>query len=134
MSAKRTLIDTSVWIDYFRDKSAVLSRKVDDILSNDEVYVPRIVIAELIQGSKSEHEVSVIEDFVNAFHVIDQKDDTWIKAGRLSFKLKKKGKAVHLADCYIAVIAQEHDCLILTLDKHFKDIQKIFKLHLMMVS
>lgn len=130
MSAKRTLIDTSVWIDYFRGTSTALSKKVDDVLSNDEVYVPKIVIAELIQGSKSQHEISVIEDFVNAFHVIDQEDDTWIKSGMLFFKLKKKGKTAHLADCYIAVIAQEHECRILTLDKHFKDIQKIFKVSL----
>ena len=124
MNGERILIDTSVWIKYFRDESASLSRKVDEILSKQEVYVPKIVIAELIQGSKSEREVSVIEDFVDAFNIIDQKEDTWIKAGRLSFKLRKKGKTVNLTDCYIGVIAQEYNCRILSLDEHFKDIQK----------
>ena len=120
----RLLIDTSVWIRYFRDKSAGLSKRVDEILSKKEVCVPKIVIAELIQGSRSEREISIIEEFANAFTIIDQKEDSWIKAGKLSFNLKKKGKTVHLTDCYIAVIAKEYDCGILTLDEHFKDIQK----------
>ncbi|OGP70669.1 MAG: hypothetical protein A2W09_03805 [Deltaproteobacteria bacterium RBG_16_50_11] len=127
----RILVDTSVWIKYFKDKSAGLSRRVDEILTKQEVCVPKIVIAELLQGSRSEREISVIEDFVNAFHIIDQKEDTWVKAGRLSFSLKKKGKTVHLTDCYIAVIAKEYDCRILSLDEHFKDIQKSLAIQLM---
>jgi tRNA(fMet)-specific endonuclease VapC len=130
MNAEKILIDTSVWIKYFRDKSAGLSKKVDEILSKHEVYVPKIVIAELIQGSKSEREISIIEDFVDAFNIIDQREDTWIKTGRLSHNLKKKGKTVNLTDCYIAVIAQEHDCDIFSLDEHFKDIQKSLNIHL----
>jgi predicted nucleic acid-binding protein len=126
----KILIDTSVWIKYFKNKSASFSEKVDDILSKREVYVPKIVIAELIQGSRSEREVSVIEDFVNAFNIIDQKEDTWIKAGKLSFTLKKKGRTVNLSDCYIAVTAQEHGCQIFSLDEHFKEIQKALNVQL----
>jgi tRNA(fMet)-specific endonuclease VapC len=124
MNGEKVLIDTSAWIEYFRNQSQGFSKKVDDILANCEVYVPKIVIAELIQGSKSEREVSVIEDFVGAFHVIDQKEDTWMKTGKLSFRLKKRGKNINLTDCYIAVIAQDSGCRILSLDQHFKDIEK----------
>ena len=130
MNAENILIDTSVWIKYFRDKPDGLSKKVDEILSRHEVYVPKIVIAELIQGSKSDREISVIEDFVDAFNIIDQKDDTWIKTGRLSYSLRKKGKTVNLTDCYIAVIAQEYDCRIFSFDEHFKDIQKSLNIRL----
>jgi tRNA(fMet)-specific endonuclease VapC len=124
MNGEKILIDTSVWIEYFKNKSAGLSKKVDEILSKHEVYVPKVVIAELIQGSKSEREISVIEDFVDAFNIIDQKEDTWIKAGKLSFSLKKKGKNVNLTDCYIAMIAKDYGCHILSLDEYFRDSQK----------
>jgi hypothetical protein len=130
MNAEKILIDTSVWIKYFRDKPAGLSKKVDEILSKHEVYVPKIVIAELMQGSKSEREISIIEDFVDAFNIIDQGEDTWMKTGRLSYGLKKKGKTVNLTDCYIAVIAQEHDCHVFSFDGHFRDIQKSLNIHL----
>jgi len=125
MSADRILIDTSVWIEYFRSKSSSVAQKVDRLLEEDELYVPKIVIAELMQGSKSIKELSIIEDFFDAFYVIDQKEDSWIKAGRLSYQLKKKGKKINLFDCYIAVIAQEYGCKILTLNRHFKEIQSL---------
>ena len=125
MSADRILIDTSVWIEYFRSKSSSVAQKVDRILDEDEVCVPKIVMAELMQGSKSTKELSIIEDFFDAFHVIDQKEDSWIKAGRLSYKLKKKGKNIHLFDCYIAIIAQGYGCKIFTLNRHFKEIQSL---------
>lgn len=125
MSAEKILIDTSIWIDYFQNRSSLISEKVDKILSENEVYVPKIVIAELIQGAKSGKEISIIEDFLDAFHIVDQKEDTWLKAGRLSFDLKKKGKTINLLDCYIAAIAQEHECKIFSLNRHFKEIQSI---------
>lgn len=130
MSAERILIDTSVWIEYFRDESSTVADKVDQILSEDNVFVPKIVIAELMQGSKSEKELSVIRDFLDAFQIIDQKEDSWIKAGKLAYDLKKRGKTIHLLDCYIAVIAKEFNCKVFTLSRHFTEIQKILKISL----
>lgn len=125
MSAEKILIDTSVWIDYFQNKSFPISEEMDKILSEDKVYVPKIVIAELIQGARSSKEIAIIEDFLEAFHIIDQKEDTWIKAGRLSYDLKRRGKTIHILDCYIAILAQESGCKIFTLNRHFKHIQKV---------
>jgi predicted nucleic acid-binding protein len=130
MNVEKILIDTSVWIEYLRNRSSSLGNKLDEILSRKEVYVPKIVVAELIQGAKSEREVSIIKDFLEAFNIIDQEENTWFKAGELSFDLKKKGKIVNLTDCYIAVIAQEHGCQIFTLDEHFKNIQKSLNISL----
>lgn len=131
MSVNRILIDTSVWIAYFKNSQKHLTVKVDDILTHSHVYVPKVVIAELIQGAKTEKEILVIEEFVDAFNVIDQTADTWLKAGKLSFTMKKKGITVHIIDCYIAVLAKEHDCSIFTLDEHFKSIQKFLKIDLL---
>ena len=130
MKGEKVLIDTSVWIDYFKSTNNNIAEQVDEILNNAEVYVPKSVIAELIQGAKSEKEISVIEEFVNAFHLIDQSDDTWSKAGKLSYTMKRKGITANLMDCYLAVIAQENNCKILTLDRHFKDIKKFLRIEL----
>ena len=130
MSADKILIDTSVWIEYFRGKSSSVAQKVDGFLEKDEICVPKIVIAELIQGSKSKKELSIIEDFFDAFHIIDQKEDSWIRAGNLSYRLKKKGKNINLFDCYIAVIAQEYGCTIFSLNRHFKEIQTLLDISL----
>jgi predicted nucleic acid-binding protein len=124
MSAERILIDTSVWIEYFRNQSAVLVDLVAQAANSREICVPRVVLAELMQGAKSEKELAVIEKFMGAFTILDQTEQTWLKAGRLSYELKRKGKNMNLTDCYIAVLALDNDCALLTMDKHFKDISR----------
>jgi predicted nucleic acid-binding protein len=124
MNAEKVLVDTSVWVSYFRGGLPVISERVDRLLAGAEVCVPKIVLAELVQGAKSEREITTIEDFFDALTILDQSPDTWLKAGKLSRQLKNRGITIHLLDCYIAVIAQENACAILTLDEHFKDIQK----------
>lgn len=131
MNDENILIDTSIWIDYFQNKSSSISKKVDDILSGNDIYIPKIVIAELIRGSGSQKEVLIIADFLDTFNIIDQKKDTWIEAGKLSYRLRKKGRAINLADCYIAIIAKAYECCIFTLDKHFKYIRTEININLM---
>lgn len=130
MKGDKVLIDTSVWIEYFKNKNAQLSERVDDFMTFSDVCVPKVVIAELIQGAKSEKEISVLEEFAETFTVLDQSDDTWLKAGKLSFSLKRKGITVHIIDCYIGVIAGESNCKVFSLDEHFKSIRKFTKLEL----
>ncbi|MHB8880530.1 MAG: type II toxin-antitoxin system VapC family toxin [Thermodesulfovibrionales bacterium] len=126
----KVLIDTSVWIDYFKGNNVRLHEKTDEVLTYSDVYVPKVVIAELLQGARSEKEISVIESFVEAFTIIDQAEDTWVKAGKLSFSMKRKGVSINLVDCYIAVLTAEHNCAIFTLDEHFRSIKKFIKIEL----
>ena len=130
MSAEKVLIDTSVWIDYFKNSDPGLSSRIDDVLSAAEVYVPGVVLAELVQGARSEREIAAIKDMTETFRVVDHGDGAWFKAGKLSYELRKAGKAVHLADCYIAVIARENGCRVITRDEHFKAIGEIFDFEL----
>jgi predicted nucleic acid-binding protein len=130
VKGKKILIDTSVWIDYFKGNDTTLHDKVDNALTHCHICIPKVVLAELIQGAKSEKEIAVIEDFITAFQIIDQKEDTWLKAGRLSFSLKRKGVTAHIVDCYISVIATENECSIFSLDEHFKSIKEFSHIEL----
>lgn len=125
MSAEKILVDTSVWIEYFRDAESEVGAALDSILDDHEVFVPKIVLAELMHGAKSNREISVIGGFLEAFQVIDQSGETWLKAGRLAYDLKKKGRTVHLTDCYLAVLALENDCQVFTLNRHFEEIEDL---------
>jgi len=126
----KVLIDTSVWIKYFKNGNDQFSERVDEVLTFSDVHVPKVVIAELIQGAKSEKEISVIEEFIDAFNIIDQTDKTWVNTGRLSFSMKRKGITVNLVDCYIALLANENNCKLFSLDEHFKSIKKFLRLEL----
>lgn len=126
----KVIIDTSVWIDYFQNRSVALSKQVDRLISNSNIYIPKVVIAELLQGAHSEKEIKVIRDYFDVFYIIGEQEDTWVKAGNLSFTLRKRGKTTSFIDCYIAIMAKEQDCAILTLDRHFKEIEKSARVQL----
>ncbi len=96
--------------------------------------VPKIVIAELIQGAHSEKDLKTIREFLDAFTILVEGEDTWIDSGTLSYALKKKGRTVNLADCYIATLAKESGCSILTLDRHFNDIKYVTDVKLVAVG
>ena len=134
MKDENVLIDTSVWIAYLGKESPVLSYKVENIIQRNAVYVPKIVIAELMQRARSDIEMHSIEDFIDAFRIVDHKDDAWIKAGRLLYALKRKGETVYLRDCYIYSIAQEYDCSIFSINGRFKSISNMTSIALIEIE
>jgi predicted nucleic acid-binding protein len=130
MSADRLLIDTSVWIEYFRGGDPALTRAVDAQIKNGAVATAGIVLAELLQGASTDREIGVIEDMKETFPVLPSDQESWIRAGKLSRDLRKAGKMVHLADCLIAVLAVDSHCRVASLDAHFQAIAGIIPLEL----
>ena len=48
------LVDTSAWIDYFNGIAAPHTDAVDDALGSDRVVIGDLIIAELLQGFRSD--------------------------------------------------------------------------------
>lgn len=119
----KVLVDTSAWISFFR-KEKQLHEKVSALIDDDRIACCGIIYAELLQGVKTEKELSGLKDFMQVFDFPEEHARLWEEAGELSFRLRKKGTSPGLADCYIAVLAKRNGYSILTLDGHFKDLTK----------
>lgn len=124
------LLDTSIWIDYFRNQSPEISKAVDALITGDRARVCGIVIAELIQGSKTKKEVGALTEVAGTIRALSEPTAVWESAGRLAYDLRRRGKTIHLVDCYLAELVIENGCRIFTLDQHFKTIGKIRPLSL----
>lgn len=124
MEPDNYLIDTSVWLAYFEKETPPLSNKMDEVLRNNNIFVPKLVIAELMEMANSDQEVDVIEDFIDAFRVIDHEGDTWIRAGRLLYRLREKGIKTSLRNCFLALLAEQYGCQILSINGDFRSIQE----------
>jgi len=122
----KVLVDTSVWIEFFRrhepHHGAVLK-----LLDSNLACCAGMILGELMQGAKSERELSVITEFTHVFEFLPETPRLWEKAGRLSFTLRRKGITVGLADCFIATSAAEAGAQIFTLDSHFEAIRTLLK-------
>ncbi len=114
----KILVDTSAWIEFFRKKEPWFS-VVSGLMDDKRICCSGIILAELIQGAKSEKELSVLRDFRHVFEFLDESVDLWQAAGELSNALQRKGKSIGLSDCYLAASAKTYKVKLLTLDKHF---------------
>ncbi len=129
----RVLVDTSAWIEFFRKKDPCY-RFVSQLLTGDRICCTGLIFAELIQGAKSEREISVIREFLAVFPFLAESTAAWEQAGLLAFALRRKGKTVGLSDCLLAVLARDNDAGILTLDTHFSIMKTALKVDLVQVD
>ena len=127
MSAKLVLVDTSAWIEYLKKTSHPVTKEIESVLLLNVAAACQLVLAELIQGVRSEKETELILDLASVVKILSESDSTWQQAGFLANKLRKQGKTISLIDCYLAVLAKENKAVILTLDKHFAIIDELFK-------
>ena len=120
----RILVDTSVWIEYFRNNPDITGI-IDTELSNNNIYITGPVITELLQGVKTENELKLLSDHINALSYLECGINEWKKAGQISFKLRKSGFKIPLTDIIIATVAMNNNACIFTLDSHFKQIPEV---------
>lgn len=128
-SDNRVLLDTSVWIDYFRKKETVYSR-VEQLIDENRICTTRFIMAELLCGALSDTEFATLKTGVEIFDVLEEREDTWIEAARLASGLRRLGRSVGIGDCYIATLAHQHQVSLWSFDKHFRTIQQQLKLSL----
>jgi predicted nucleic acid-binding protein len=115
------LVDTSVWIDFFRQANPSLNDRMVELLENRLVVGLSSVFGELLQGARTEDEEKIILEFWAHLSKVNE-DNLFIEAGKLSNKYKLYSKGVGLIDCHILAAAKAHNLNIWTLDKRLFDV------------
>lgn len=120
------LIDTSVWILIFKDKSGAEAEKVQTWLDGREVVLTRFNQLELLQGCRDEKEWLLLSSHLEDQTYVETTALTWQTAARIYFDLRRQGLTVRSPiDCCIAQLALENDLLLLHNDKDFTVINQI---------
>lgn len=113
---KKILVDTSIWIEYFKGNKSV----IETIHNRDNFnYITGPVITELIQGIKTQNEKERFSMCINALPKLQISDDDWVNAGNIGNSLRNKGVTVPLPVLIIFTIATKNNCALYSLDKHF---------------
>ncbi|MBI4557815.1 MAG: PIN domain-containing protein [Candidatus Hydrogenedentes bacterium] len=119
---KLVLLDTSAWVNYFRKEPRTYAL-VNRLIADARVCLARIILAELMQGAKSQKEITTVRNLPAMFAILEEQPETWENAGLLSNRFRQQGKTIGLADCYIAILAKTNGVDLLTEDKDFKTLQ-----------
>jgi len=109
------LIDTSIWIDFLRQKNEQLSARLSEQIEGGNVVAFGSVFGELLQGVRSDREENIILDLWND---LPQLEDSFIliEAGRMSYQNKLFNKGIGLIDCAILVACKKNNLELWTLD------------------
>ncbi len=109
------VVDTSVWIDFFRQHDPVIDKRLTELLEDGQVVAISVVFGEHLQGAKNESEEKVILQFWESLPKIDEQG-LFIEAGQLSRELNLITKGVGL-DSYILTACKKYNLRPWSLDK-----------------
>ena len=123
------LIDTSIWIHVFRDKTREYSPRLYEYIGDQAIVLTRFQQLELLQGCRDEREWSLLSEYLEGQDYIEAQISTWQAAARLYFDLRRQGLTIRSPiDCCIAQIALENSLLLVHDDRDFMTISQFVPL------
>jgi predicted nucleic acid-binding protein len=124
MPPDKVLIDTSVWIDFFRRKESPVSPKVREYLKLNQVCYAGPIVVELYQGAKTQREIEILDQLFDTISYIDITRDHYHHAGMISQEAARKGEIFSTIDVILAILAHDGGLSLFSLDRHFHDISR----------
>ena len=122
MANEPVLVDTSYWIEYFNGPGTERARAVQALIREDRAALAGVILAELLQGTRTIEEFSELRSALAAVIWVVTTDESYARAGRLGFELRRRGVTVPTTDCVIAAVAESVGGRILTFDGHFEEL------------
>ncbi|MBD2055420.1 PIN domain nuclease [Oculatella sp. FACHB-28] len=120
------LIDTSVWISVFRDRSGQIRQQLETLIANHDILLTRFTQLELLQGSLNEQEWTLLANYLEAQSYVELTPYSWRAAARIYYELRRQGLTVPSPiDCCIAQAALENNLLLIHNDRDFETIAQV---------
>lgn len=116
------VVDTSVWVDFFRDQPAWQVEYLAGLIADDEpVALTDIVLTEILQGLPDGRAVQRVEGRLLAFDVLRLEGlDDFRRAAALYRQARAKGITIRRTlDCLIASVCVREEAPLLHADVDF---------------
>lgn len=123
------LVDTSVWIDYFREVDNRSTQFFGSILDENLAFgITGVIYQEILQGAKTEQDFNQLKKYLETQRFFHPRE--WIltyeSAAKMFFYCRHKGITIRSTiDCLIAQIAIEQDLFLLHNDQDYIQIQSV---------
>lgn len=116
-----TLVDSSVWIDYFRGTATPEAEKLDALLGTEPVATGDLMLAEILQGFVSDRDFNQAKKLLSSVTIVEMVgQDIAIQAARNFRTLRARGITVRKTiDTLIATRCIESGLILLYSDRDF---------------
>jgi hypothetical protein len=126
------LVDTSVLIEYLRDKEGVGAKIFHEIFQMNLPFgINYFIYQELLQGCRTDKDYRLLKEYLDSqtFYDFKKGRESYADAARIYFDLRQHGVTVRSTiDCLIAQMAIENDLYLLHHDEDFDRIAGYFPL------
>jgi len=124
------LVDTSVWITFFREGSSLAARRLDALLEEGEACICGLVEAELLPGLNRKDRIKV-RALMARLTRLETAPDIWADVADIQERSLSKGLGpFSIPDLVIAAVALRHNVPLFSLDKHFQSLSLVTGLRL----
>ena len=123
------LVDSSVWIDFFRGAPNVV-RRMDAALEQDRVAVCGPIVAEVLSGARTRADLARVKAAFEGVEMLPDPVDAWPRVGEARFALARRGTQAALIDVLIALTAADANHALLTRDSDFRRIAAVVPVEL----
>ncbi len=115
------LVDSSVWIDYFRGAATPQTDRLDQLLSSELLLIGDLILTEVLQGFASERDFNQARSLLAALPVVPLVGgEVALRAARNYRQLRAQGVTVRKTiDTLIATSCIEHGYALLYSDRDF---------------
>lgn len=115
------LVDSSVWIDFFRGATTPQTERLDALLGSEPLAVGDLILTEVLQGFSSEKDFNQARRLLTALEVITLGGaDMALQAARNYRTLRAQGVTIRKTiDTIIATRCIEDDLALLYSDRDF---------------
>jgi len=120
MSAERYLVDTTVWVNFFRGGNDSLKDRLGGLIADDRACMTEIVIFELLRGARSQKEYNMLLKDFSALPALSPDAKAWQKAWETAFLCRQRGLNTPALVTLIASIAIRHRITLMHSDRHYE--------------
>lgn len=127
------LIDSSVWIDYFRGTITPQTERLDGLLGVEPLAIGDLILAEVLQGFSSDHDFETAQRLLESLTFIELGGlEIAIKSARNFRSLRQRGLTIRKTiDCVIATRCIEDGLTLLHKDRDFDAFAKYLGLQVL---
>ena len=125
------VVDTSVWIDFFRDRSTpAVATLVAAVEQGDDVAITDVIFTEILQGVRSDRQLRTVERRLDAFDVLRLETlDDFRRAAMIYRTARRRGLTIRrTSDCLIASVCIREAIPLLHTDADFDRLASCTKL------
>ena len=123
------LVDTSVWINLFRQRDTPATCNFQRLLEQKAPYgITGVILQEILQGASSQTDFDQLYDYLITQRYYPPMDalNSYAKAAGLYRQCRQQGITIRSSvDCLIAQIAIEHQLILLHDDRDFVQLAKV---------